>query len=171
MHRRSIIALLTPALVVLMALASSAPSVAGGPPSFSFEAPTGSGERTASSPVLVVHAYSCHVPTDAALSAYAEGLVGGKRRSIPLELESTGATGVYTVARQWPADGSWVLVFSVDRGGRTTALVQLDAKGEPVFDAASGGSGSQLAASSVRTMSGKAKEQDIGSVLTARLVR
>lgn len=171
MHSRSVKALLTPALAALVVLASSAPSLAGGPPSFSFEAPTGSGERTASSPVLIVHAYSCHAPTDAALTAHAEGLVGGKRRSIPLKLESTGAVGVYNVARQWPSDGSWALVFSMDRGGQTTAMVKLDTRGEPVFNLPSDGSGSHLAADSLRTISGKAKQRDIESVLAARLVR
>ena len=74
----------------------------------------------------------------------------------------TGATGVYSVARQWPAQGSWVLVFSVDRGGQTTALVKLDARGMPTF------TGRELAASSLRTVSGFAKERDIESVLVAR---
>ena len=112
--------------------------------------------------MLLVHAFSCHAPTDATVRASAEGVVNGKRRTIPLEMKSTGSTGVYSVARQWPAEGSWVLVFSIDRGGQTTALVKLDGKGMPSF------AGSELAASSLRTVSGYAKERDITSVLLAQ---
>jgi hypothetical protein len=168
MYYRPKVALMTPALMLFAALAGSALSLAGGPPSFTFQAPEGSGKRNASSPVLIVHAFSCHVPTDAPLSAHAEGIVGGERRTIPLKLEKAGETGVYTVARQWPTDGSWALVFSLDRGGRTTAMVKLDSKGVPVFDAGSSG---QLATSSVSTISGAAKERDIESVLMTKLMR
>jgi hypothetical protein len=168
MHNRTNSGRLRSTFILFIALAGSTLSFAGGPPSFSFEAPTGSAKPGASSPVLVVHAFSCHEPTDAALSAHAEGVVGGKRRTIPLKLESAGKTGVYTVARQWPADGSWALVFSLDRGGRTTALVTLDSKGNPVL---SPSSGSQLADSSIRTISGQAQERDIDAVLTAKAVK
>jgi hypothetical protein len=145
--------------LALFAITTAA--LAGGPPSFSFEAPGGGNA------VLIVHAYSCHAPTDAAVRASAEGVVDGKRKSIPLELKSTGATGVYSVTRQWPAEGAWALVFSIDRGGQTTALVKLDAKGLPRFTAAKG-SGGELAAGSLRTVSGSARERDIESVLVAQ---
>ena len=113
-----------------------------------------------------MHAFSCHVPTDAAVRASAEGVVDGKRKTIPLEMKPTGAAGVYSVARQWPAGGSWVLVFSIDRGGQTTALVKLDARGMPQFS-----SRRELAAGSLRTVSGFAKERDIESVLVAQAGR
>ena len=145
-------------ILLLVALFLSSITLAGGPPSFSFEAPGAAGQ------VLLVHAYSCHAPTDAAVRASAEGIVNGKRTTIPLELKPTGATGVYSVARQWPAQGSWVLVFSIDRGGQTTALVKLDAQGMPSF-----ASGRELATGSLRTVSGSAKERDIASVLVASM--
>lgn len=148
----------------LFALFVATTALAGGPPSFSFQAPGGRTGSSPSSPVLVVHAFSCHAPTDATVRASAEGMVNGKRQTIPLEMTSTGAMGVYTVARQWPAHGSWVLVFSIDRGGQTTALVKLDAQGMPSFT----GSGRELTASSLRTVSGYAKERDIESVLVAQ---
>src|SRR5262245_25304769 len=123
-------------------LLAALPLVAGGPPSFSFEAPNGRMESS----VLLVHAFSCGTPTDATVRASAEGVVHGKRKTIPLQMTSTGATGVYAVARQWPAEGAWVLVFSIDRGGQTTALVKLDAQGMPSFTS----SGRELTASSLR---------------------
>lgn len=145
--------------VFFTAVALASPSVAGGPPSFAFEAPSGS-----SGSVLIVHAFSCHQPTDAAVRASAEGVVDGKRKTISVQLKSTGATGVYSVTRQWPAEGSWVLAFSIDRGGQTTALVKLDPQGMPHFTA-----GRELAAGSLRTVSGSAKERDIESVLVAKV--
>ena len=155
MRHRSILFLAVAAITSLV--------LAGGPPSFSFQAPSGRSGTSPSGSVLLVHAFSCHAPTDATVRASAEGVVDGKRRTIPLEMKSTGSTGVYSVARQWPAEGSWVLVFSIDRGGQTTALVKLDGKGMPSFT----GSGEELAASSLRTISGYAKERDIASVLVA----
>jgi hypothetical protein len=152
--------------VFLTAVAITSPSLAGGPPSFGFEAPSAPAGNATSSPVLLVHAFSCQVPTDAAVRASAEGIVNGKRTTIPLQLKSAGATGVYSVARQWPAEGSWVLVFNIDRGGQTTALVKLDAQGMPHFTA-----GRELAPSSLRTVSGSAKERDIESVLVAQSSR
>ena len=149
-----------PRSILFLAVAAvTSLALAGGPPSFSFEAP-----GSPSSSVLLVHAYSCHAPTDATVRASAEGMVNGKRKTIPLEMKPTGATGVYSVARQWPAEGSWVLVFSIDRGGQTTALVKLDGKGMPSFTS----SGRELTASSLRTVSGYAKERDIASVLVAQ---
>jgi hypothetical protein len=59
-----------------------------------------------------------------------------------------------------------VLVFNIDRGGQTTALIKLDAQGMPHFTA-----GRELAASSLRTVSGSAKERDIESVLVAQVGR
>ena len=156
-----------PSLFILFAAAAalSGISLAGGPPSFSFEAPAGRTGSSPGGPVLLVHAYSCHAPTDATVRASAEGVVNGKRKTIPLELQSTGALGVYSVARQWPAEGSWVLVFSIDRGGQTTALVKLDRQGNPSFTS----SGRELTASSLRTVPGYAKERDIESVLVAQV--
>ena len=83
-------------------------------------------------------------PTDAPCAPRPEGVVDGKRKTIPFQMKSTGATGVYSVTRQWPAEGSWVLVFSIDRGGQTTALVKLDTQGKPHFTA-----GRELAAGSL----------------------
>jgi len=118
---------------------------------------------------MLVHAFSCHLPTDAPVKAYAEGMVGGERRTIPLKLESTDKKGVYGLTRQWPAGGNWALVFSIDIGGQTTALVKLDSKGDPVFDRGTEKEGGPLASSTVRSMSGVATSKDVDAVLAAKL--
>src|SRR5262245_23871813 len=168
MRLRSRFARSMAALALGTLFAASLPARAGGPPSFAFKAPDASGKRTASSPVLEVHAFSCHTPTDATVRAYAEGMVNGERRTIPLKLESTGTKGVYNLSRQWPAD-AWVLVFSIDHGGQTTALVRLDDRGEPVFDPGSGTEGGQVRASTFRSIPGAATSKDIDAVLMAKM--
>ncbi len=60
--------------------------------------------------VFIVHAVGCHGP-GAAVSAKAEGLVGGKRISTPIRLEHIG-NDVYRVKRQWPVQGTWAVSLS-----------------------------------------------------------
>lgn len=90
--------------------------------------------------VLLVRTYRCHQPEKAKVSARAEGLVEGRRVSIPIRLKAV-ARGVYAVAQQWPDEGTWVLTFSGSYqrqhastlvaldGSRTVAVRQTD-KGE-----------------------------------------
>ena len=59
---------------------------------------------------FIVHAVGCHGP-GSAVSAKAEGLVGGKRISTPIKLEHLG-NDVYRVKRQWPIEGAWAVSLS-----------------------------------------------------------
>jgi len=161
MTRRSILGVSS----VITVLVAAIPALAGGPPSFSFHAPSTADAKA----VLVVHAYSCHMPTDATVLARAEGLVNGQRREIPLTLTPTSETGVYSVYRQWPAEGSWALMFSVDRGGQTTALVQLGPKGEPILESSGTAADRALSDKYVRTLSGKASARDIEAALSSNV--
>jgi hypothetical protein len=76
---------------------------------------------------IVVRTYRCGTPSSLSLRGTAEGLVSGQRRTI--ELAVTGGTepGVFAVARQWPAQGRWALVFSVNGGHGVSTLVTLEA--------------------------------------------
>jgi hypothetical protein len=65
--------------------------------------------------VLVIEPIGCHGP-GAAVTAHAEGIVNGARKTIPLSL-SPMEGDKYLLKRQWPADGKWVLVFSAQRDG------------------------------------------------------
>lgn len=77
---------------------------------------------------LTVQAEGCHDYTHARITAQAEGIVNGKRQSITLELTAAGKPGLYTVRKQWPAEGKWVLVFNGTSGGLNThTLVDLTA--------------------------------------------
>lgn len=79
---------------------------------------------------LLVRPYGCHQPANAVLSATAEGLVDGQRRSLPLQL-TPSSTGVYVIKQQWPSKGVWALAITGRYNGLTSsALVELGPGGK-----------------------------------------
>lgn len=54
----------------------------------------------------------CHEAEKGSISASAEGVVQGKRQSIPLKLVKLDTPGTFAVARQWPEHGNWVVVLT-----------------------------------------------------------
>lgn len=74
---------------------------------------------------LLVRTYHCGTPGDIKLVGKAEGVVNGQPKSVGLKLAATGEPGVYSVARQWPAEGAWVLTFTNAGGAFVNALVEL----------------------------------------------
>jgi hypothetical protein len=51
--------------------------------------------------------------------------VNGQPKSVELKLAATGEPGVYSLARQWPAEGAWVLTLTNAGGAFVNALVEL----------------------------------------------
>jgi hypothetical protein len=95
----------------LTALALAAPIAMAGGFYISIEpAPPGS-KALPKDAALVLRVGGCIKPADARVSATAEGLVNGKRRTVTLQLKSI-SPGVYTLSRQWPAEGVWVLAIT-----------------------------------------------------------
>lgn len=76
---------------------------------------------------IVVRTYRCGTPSSLSLRGTAEGLVSGQRRTLELEIARGAEAGVFSVARQWPAEGRWALVFSVVGGHDVSTLVTLEA--------------------------------------------
>ena len=89
--------------------------------------------------LLMVQPIGCHGP-GASVMARAEGIVNGKRQSVPVKLVPiTGENDTYIVRREWPSDGTWVLLFTAKKDyevhGKTQslfahALVQMDRNGK-----------------------------------------
>ena len=131
---------------------------AGGPPWISVELPADPISRAGRGAVLLVRAYSCGAPTDAKVTATAEGIVKGERQTIPLTLDATGATGVYSLRSQWPAEGTWVLSFSTSIGGDVSALVTL----EPTTSAANG---AEVRATTIQVVHRRVSASDVDSVV------
>jgi hypothetical protein len=60
--------------------------------------------------VLAVRAVVCEDLANVRITGTAEGLVAGKRQSLPITLTAVEpAEAVYAIQQQWPQDGAWVL--------------------------------------------------------------
>ena len=60
--------------------------------------------------VVAVRAVVCDDLANVKISGTAEGVVNGKRESLPLTLMTIDRTeAVYAVGQQWPQDGTWLL--------------------------------------------------------------
>jgi hypothetical protein len=107
-----------------------APSALAGGFQLSVETPARSVDPQLKDVVLIARTYGCHQPTDAKLSATAEGFVNGDRKTLPLELRSI-ASGVFAIKQQWPSEGKWVLALTGAYNGMTSSvLVELGPDGK-----------------------------------------
>jgi hypothetical protein len=109
------------------ALSAPAASIHMWPPWVSIESPVNPFDPTTRGALLIVHA----ALRDRAarlmdVTGSAEGIVDGKRQSIPLRFDGTSQPNAFALRRQWPTDGPWILRISL---GQTTALVTLDHAG------------------------------------------
>jgi hypothetical protein len=123
-----------PALVRPTSLDAAPTSVVAGPPWISIEYPVNPFDRTTRGAYLLVHAYYHGTPVGYPVSGTAEGVVNGERRTMTLRFETTSRTGVYALRKQWPSEGSWMLVISVTQGehedgGVAQALIELSSTG------------------------------------------
>jgi hypothetical protein len=114
--------------VPVMALGTAISLLAGG---FALQIgkPSANPEAQAKNALLVVRGYACAAPEKTTVSAVAEGIVDGKRKSIPLKLIPLSGESTYALTRQWPAEGKWVITF-VEANPRfqsqPSAIVKLD---------------------------------------------
>ena len=75
----------------------------------------------------VVRTYHCMRPSSLGVSAFAEGIVKGERRTLPLALQPTREDGVFTFERSWPRDGRWLV--RLDMGGNASLVAAVAANG------------------------------------------
>lgn len=59
--------------------------------------------------VLVAHITACHSPGQTSVTASAEGVVNGIRKSIPLKVIPLSTAGTFAVTREWPEQGTWAI--------------------------------------------------------------
>jgi hypothetical protein len=113
MFRKTRTTLFVCGVTFLAALA--APWAFAGGFGLSVELPSAPSSAEARQAALLVRPEGCYAP-GAVVSARAEGLVNGHRRSLPLRVTkvSTDSRGVslYAIQRQWPSAGVWVLTFT-----------------------------------------------------------
>lgn len=120
--------LLTLTLAV-SALAATATPAHAGPPWISVELPANPLDRTTRGAYLLVHTFHHEMQVTDALIGRAEGLVNGRRQTIPLSFDATSRTGVRALRKSWPDGGTWVLVLTTGTDGDATALVGIGADG------------------------------------------
>lgn len=98
-------------LGLVITFASAVILMAGG---FALEIgqPSANPQAQAQHAVVVVRSHACTYPERTNITAAAEGMVNGKRQTIPLKLIPLGGAGTYAVTRQWPSEGRWVLTLS-----------------------------------------------------------
>lgn len=96
-----------------------------------FGNPDANPEAKAKGAAVVVRAVGCHSPERAVFTGTAEGLVNGKRQTIPLTVVPLSQPGMFAVKQQWPGEGLWVLTFagSVDGTYLAGATVPVSSKG------------------------------------------
>jgi hypothetical protein len=90
--------------------------------------PSANPEAQAQHAVLIVRGYACTHPEKTNLTAKAEGIVNGKRETIPLKLVPLAGSETYAVTRQWPAEGRWVITISITNpafGLQPSAIVKV----------------------------------------------
>lgn len=85
-----------------------------------FGHPKASHEANAKDAVLIVRPTGCHQPEKAKVEGTAEGLVNGKRQSLPLTLVPLSQPGMYAVKFERPKEGAWVLSLAASEEGWIT---------------------------------------------------
>ena len=63
-----------------------------------------------------VRTYLCSNPASLKMTAFAEGMVNGKRTALPLAIQKTRQKGVFEFKRNWPAEGKWTIRLELGDG-------------------------------------------------------
>ncbi len=122
LHKLALLAGLT-ALVTTAAIA--------GPPWIAIEYPANPHDPATRDALLTVRTYHHGELMAYQLTGTAEGIVNGRRQSMPLDIRRLPQAGVYAVRWQKPAQGNWMLVITSSQGSSpaATALVTIDSRG------------------------------------------
>jgi hypothetical protein len=76
--------------------------------------------------VFVARTAACKSPEKTIVTAAAEGVIAGKRQTIPLRVTSLAEPGAYAVSQQWPHEGIWavkIVATNPDYGDYSTGIV------------------------------------------------
>ena len=120
-------------LFTALLMLADATSVFAGGFQLAVEAPD-AGKTSLKDAALIVRTFGCFQPADANVTVTAEGIINGRRQSLPVELRGDDK-GVYSIRQQWPAEGKWVLVLTGAMHGMTsTVFVELGEKGKVYAD-------------------------------------
>ena len=111
---------------------SSAIGGALGPPRITVRPVTDAAAAPAGAVLLIEASHHSDI-ADLNVTARAEGLVSGKRVSLPLRV-TRQSVGHFSLTRQWQTGTPWVLILSAEQGangehGVAEAIIKVDASG------------------------------------------
>ena len=117
-------------LVAGLTLIVSTLAIAG-PPWIAIEYPANPHDPGTRGALLTVRTYHHGELMSYELTGTAEGIVNGRRQTMPLDIRRLSQTGMYAVRWQKPAQGTWMLVITSKQNGShaATALVSIDSRG------------------------------------------
>jgi hypothetical protein len=113
------------AFVTALTLTAFSTALAG-PPWIAIEYPANPFDRTSRDAFLTVRTYHHGDLMAKTVTGTAEGVVNGKRQSMPLDIRPGSQAGMYVVRWQRPAVGRWVLVINSGMQGVTDATAVVD---------------------------------------------
>jgi hypothetical protein len=106
-------------------------TASAGPPWISIEYPANPYDAASRGAFLTVRTYHHRDFQSKTVTGTAEGVVNGKRQSMPLDIRPGSQPGMYVVRWQRPAVGRWVLVINSGTAGvsEATAVVEISPSG------------------------------------------
>jgi hypothetical protein len=98
---------------------------------FTIGSPVASQDFRFKAAAFVFRTEGCADPAKSQISATAEGLLKGTRKSLPLQVAAASTKpGIYAVFEGWPAEGDWVVNLKGTCADKTAgALVPIGPKG------------------------------------------
>ena len=101
-----------------------------GGPWISVESPANPYDQATRGSLFLVHTFHHGAKVDLPVTAKAEGLVDGERKSVALTLSKASEAGTLGVRNQWGDKGTWtVLATASEHGGSVQAVVEINADG------------------------------------------
>ena len=101
-----------------------------GGPWISVESPANPYDEATRGSLFLVHTFHHGAKVDLPVTAKAEGLVDGQRKSVTLTLSKAAQAGQLGVRNQWGDKGTWMVLASTsEHGGSIQAVVEINADG------------------------------------------
>jgi len=72
---------------------------------------------------MAVRVENCADVANAQVTATAEGIVNGRRRSVPVRLVAATTPGAFAVSHDWPWEGAWVVHLTGHCGASAASAV------------------------------------------------
>lgn len=98
-------------LIAALATGFVAAPVFAGALTLQADDPTTNAEAVAKHAIVAAHTTACVSPEKTVITATAEGIVDGRRVSIPLKVIALSKPGSFAVAREWQGGGAWVVTM------------------------------------------------------------